>query len=488
MPDPAPAPGSRRIVVKFKSEVRLPHTADAIRVIPFLKAQLGIDWDALAELFPGIVWEPYFTGIHPAVLQKFDRLTPPNDPNPIALNSFFVIDNIKNHDRQKILAELRKLPKVETAYVEVGLAAPPSSADPLNINQNYQDDAPRGIGSRSFSDLTGCLGAGIGFVDLEQGWKLDHEDLKDAAIPAPIWGENRRAIDHGTAVLGIIAATAGNPFGGKGIAPAASANVVSILKPGILDRAFTALAILHAACAMLPGDLLLIEHQIYASETDFRTVPVEADLATFHVIRALTLMGIHVVEAAGNGTVNLDEFKDSRGLEIFNTSVRDSGAILVAAAKSADYDREPTTNFGSRVNCFAWGDGILTTWSNSSGTTSDYKLDFGQTSGASAIVAGAAILLLSWRKQTTGTTFSVRQLRELLSDSTLNTPSKDRFKDRIGYMPNLMAIRNNIETLDALVMEQQLKEMAARANGKSTAKILAKSARRIRKTLPKRSR
>ena len=49
-------------------------------------------------------------------------------------------------------------------------------------------------------------GAGIGFVDLEQGWTLDHEDL-----PAniPVIGPGQQFPQwtwHGTAVLGIVAA------------------------------------------------------------------------------------------------------------------------------------------------------------------------------------------------------------------------------------------------------------------------------------------
>src|SRR5262249_52764683 len=55
-----------------------------------------------------------------------------------------------------------------------------------------------------------CEGQGIGVVDLEQGWRLSHEDLA-ARAPTPISGVNhdgsRGYMDnYGTAVLGDIAA------------------------------------------------------------------------------------------------------------------------------------------------------------------------------------------------------------------------------------------------------------------------------------------
>jgi hypothetical protein len=81
-----------------------------------------------------------------------------------------------------------------------------SDDDPLSANQGYLSAAPEGIDAR-FA-WTQADGSGIGFVDLEQAWTLDHEDLPS---PIPVIGtgsflQTPEWIAHGTAVLGILAA------------------------------------------------------------------------------------------------------------------------------------------------------------------------------------------------------------------------------------------------------------------------------------------
>lgn len=52
----------------------------------------------------------------------------------------------------------------------------------------------------------GAHGTGVQFIDGEQGWLLNHEDLL-AGIRL-IHGQNRqRSFGHGAAVLGVVAAT-----------------------------------------------------------------------------------------------------------------------------------------------------------------------------------------------------------------------------------------------------------------------------------------
>jgi hypothetical protein len=65
---------------------------------------------------------------------------------------------------------------------------------------------------------------------------------------------------------------------------------------------------------------------------------------------------------------------------------------------------------------------------------------FGGTSGATAIVAGAAVLLQSWAKKYRGGPFDPATLRGLLSNPYLNTPSAQPLNDRIGVMPDLTKI------------------------------------------------
>ncbi|MBA2483749.1 MAG: peptidase, partial [Nitrosomonas sp.] len=81
-----------------------------------------------------------------------------------------------------VAEELRSRSTVETAYVEGGTTPPPlnPSDDPRSTNQGYLDAAPGGIDARAI--WTTADGSGIGFVDLEQGWTLNHEDLAAANI------------------------------------------------------------------------------------------------------------------------------------------------------------------------------------------------------------------------------------------------------------------------------------------------------------------
>ena len=99
------------------------------------------------------------------------------------------------------------------------------------------------------------------------------------------------------------------------------------------------------------------------------------------------------------------------------------------------------SNYGSRVDCFGWGESIDTTGDGWTGnTTTAYTSGFGGTSGASPIVAGAAVLLQAWGAAHTGSRYSPAAVRACLSLPVLNTPSQTPSTDRIGVMPNLRTI------------------------------------------------
>ena len=81
------------------------------------------------------------------------------------------------------------------------------------------------------------------------------------------------------------------------------------------------------------GDVILIEQQMCVCGRTCNAQcsgcgPVEWQQATFDAISLATAQGISVVEAAGNGAVQLDA-PDCLGL--FDRNVRDSGAIIVGA-------------------------------------------------------------------------------------------------------------------------------------------------------------
>lgn len=345
----------------------------------------------------------------------------------------------------ELAKELDARDDVETAYVEGGPTPPPVNAgdDPRSGNQGYLDAAPSGIDARWAWGMTD--GAGIGFVDLEQGWTLNHEDLAAAGITI-ISGVSQAYHGHGTAVLGEVVAV-DNTRGGVGIAPAASARVVSQYRTSTSYS--TAAAIISAADAMSPGDVLLLEAQTTAAGSSTSYLPVEVEQAVFDAIRDAVDAGIVVVEAAGNGGNDLDDWTDASGRHLLkpgDDDFRDSGAIMVGAASSAaPHSRLSFSNHGSRIDCYAWGQNVDTTGDGWTGTsTTAYTGSFGGTSGASPIVTGAAVLLQSWRKARKGQPFDPATVRVWLS-SAINTASADPATDRIGVMPNLRAIFDRIE-------------------------------------------
>ena len=173
---------------------------------------------------------------------------------------------------------------------------------------------------------------------------------------------------HGTAVLGEVASV-DNTRGCIGIAPRVATRVVSEWRTA--SNYNTADAIASAAAVMAAGDVLLLEAQTAYPGYGNNYVPVEVYDATFDAIRAAVDQGIIVVEAAGNGSVDLDAFQTTAGKRILNRSsadFRDSGAILVGAAVSAGpHERSGFSNFGSRIDCFGWGDSITTCGDGGSG-------------------------------------------------------------------------------------------------------------------------
>lgn len=439
VPEPAQEPGaSRRVVVKFRPDAKLRNAAEAR---DRLDEASEPQWRALEKASPGIVLEPYFSTLGQGAREGMDA-PPPGRGDALAplIASYFGVVCPPGVDPDQVSRTLADWPSVEAAYVEAGPTPPPLNpgANPRNANQRYEDAAPVGIDARWIWPVAD--GSGVGFVDVEQGWTLNHEDLIAANIGL-ISGVNQAYRGHGTAVLGEVVAV-DNTLGGMGIAPLVRARVVSQYRTAANYN--TADAILSAASVMSPGDVMLIEAQTtHPNVAGF--VPVEVEQATFDAIRAATAMGIVVVEAGANGSVDLDTFRDSNNKRILNRSdpdFRDSGAILVGAASgSVPHGRLNFSNHGSRVDCYAWGEGIDTAGDGWTGNlTNTYTGDFGGTSGATPIVAGAALLLQSWRVRQGLRPFTTAAMRALLTDPGLNTPSASPGADRIGVMPNLRAI------------------------------------------------
>jgi hypothetical protein len=374
------------------------------------------------------------------------------------LNNFYIFTFDSPSQRGVDLAnELLALDIVEIAYLQAAGTTPGPCIDVAPVtpswvaNQTYLDPAPTGLDAEyAWAYHAGGDGWGPGYwvADLEWEWCYTHEDLP-IAITDVLNGNNGSNVDfmnHGTAVLGEIGACA-NAYGMTGITPDVT------LKMCDFDSELSWAANVQEADAWLvSGEIMLLEIHILGPDSglicpcncgQFEYVPVEWDVATYNAISTATANGIIVVEAAGNGSMNLDSAIYGGW---FNPA-HDSGAIMVGAGVPGSHSPECWTNSGARVNVHGWGSSIYTTGygflSSQAGCPQDYDNGFGGTSGASPMIVGASAALQGISKLKYGVTLSPAQMRTTLPVG--GTPQGAPLTRNIGPMPDLVDAINWIE-------------------------------------------
>lgn len=315
---------------------------------------------------------------------------------------------------------------------------------PPHPEQGHLGPAPLGLDARFAHGVPGGDGAGQSVVCLDWGWNLQHEALA-AHAPRLISGVNHSRFHHGTASLGVVVARGAGPC--VGVAPGVAA--VRCVSPWREGGGYsTARAIADAVAAMAFGDVLLVNGQTH--HLGRRNMPVEVLPPVFAAIAAATAAGVLVVEAAGNGEADLDAVTDEAGQRFLDRGgggLRDSGALLVAAATAEQpHRRMGATSYGSRVDCFGWGGQVFTLSTDPAGAQSGYG-DFGGTSSAAPMIAGAALALQGMAQAASGRRLSPAQLRAALSDPATGTSPPEPSRERIGVMPDLRALSRRVAAL-----------------------------------------
>ena len=371
----------------------------------------------------GVEAAPAADGLHSA-----RRLTLAMDPTLNPRSVIFDLSQIP--ELAKVSEARRPSPPSHPAVAKAGL-----------LPQPHLGPAPHGIGAVAAHERRGGRGQGMRFIDLESGWNLRHVDLLDLNIGQPLYGVSRNDREHGTAVLGVVAARGKRAGSVIGIAPGLKrANVISpLLKPPSSKR-YIMDSIKLAAKHLSFGDVLLIEAQI--SHHGVGDIPAEVVPGLAKAIRGAVNRGIVVIEPAGNKRASLDELEvdGRRMLDVDWKNFKDSGAILVAAATAdVPHRRHRDTSFGRRVDCYGWGERVVTCGGRAGNGVTDHTDEFSGTSAAAAMVAGIALCVQGMAKAKHGKPFDPLRLRDILRDPANGTLPKKGEKG-IGVMPDLAKI------------------------------------------------
>ena len=290
--------------------------------------------------------------------------------------------------------------------------------------QGYLHDSPVGVWADSAWTFAGGKGAGVKVLSLEWGWLFTHEDLK----PPFHYGNDQGPSDHGTAVIGIVGGQH-NGYGINGMAPDAEIGAIHLgdLAGGILE----------AISVLAPGDLYNMSIQVGGPES---WMPTEWWPDCFAAIQTGAALGVICLEAAGNGSVNLD---DPRYGDYFDRRVRDSGAIMAGAGTPNGLDGEWFTNHGERVSLQGWGSSVVTTCCGDlQGGDPEvlYTAGFNGTSSATPILSGTVASFQGQAKALFGSPLTPALMEEILS--VTGTPYNGAKK--IGERPNLAAARERL--------------------------------------------
>lgn len=450
------------IVVKFKEGTRVRLRAGALRFEDGALAQtertllarqglastrVASDVSAANALLAGAGLERLFDRDE-AELERDKARGEANRAEELAdLNLYFGV-RVDPAAQAALIDRLNAIDSVELAYAppmpeDAAIDAPPVTGS-YTASQDYVNAAPVGIDARYARTVQGGAGLGVKVIDIENGWHSEHEDAPPIFTTSGEVGIS----NHGTAVMGVIAAVE-NGYGMTGAASDVKFGVAAVKNkaPGATTATRSvARAVNTAAASLSAGDVILIEQHGKGPDSgltctcncdQFEYVAMENWQAEFDAMQAATALGINVVEAAGNGSMNLDApIYGGR----FDRAQRDSGAIIVGAGTSnGGRAAQCWTNHGSRVDLQGWGDSVATlgygTLAKLNGEDANqwYASGFSGTSSASPIVVSAVAAVQGARiahGHGVATPSAMRSL--LVTTGTAQVGTK-----QIGPLPNL---------------------------------------------------
>lgn len=421
------------------------------------------DLDSVLTRYPGTRATRLFDGVSEEQHRRSRQEAETRSGKPQAdLNGYFRLHTGPTTDVAALVDALNTLDIVEFANpAPLPVELPQlSTTDSFVGEQGYRrGTSSGGVDADYAQGVPGGKGENIAITDVEYSWNTSHEDLAKARLPGTLLATGTpcdpfNSTDHGTAVLGELVGDA-NEFGVTGLVPSATmhtANVSSVGATGTCGYNVAA-AINLASTNSAPGDVILIEQQVggpnYVKGSDqFGMVAAEYDKPIWTAIQQATSRGVIVVEAAGNGSQDLDDPIYTSQSKKQDLS-QDSGAIMVGAGAapfcgtSSPRSRLSFSTYGTRVNLQGWGQCVTTTGYGALlnlAPNATYTATFSGTSSASPIVAAAAASLSStYKARNYGHAPNPLWVRSVLvatgTAQDLTTPGV--LAGRIGPLPNL---------------------------------------------------
>lgn len=409
----------------------------------------------LAKELAGGKWRPLHPDVPEAKLDEWRQTAQRSLGKAVAdLNTQTELELPPGMDAATACDLLNALDIVEIAEPMPAPMEPPLPPS-YESSQSYLQAPTTGIGAFDAWNVLAATGAGVKIADVEYSWNSAHQDLPTVTLIGPTPVDPFNDNNHGTAVIGELAAKR-NGWGTTGGAHNAT---IYFSAANTSSGYNVATAITRVLSTLGPGDVILIEQQIagplYTGSppgTQTGLVPVEWFSGYYNAIVTAVGNGITVVEAAGNGSQNLDSstYSTGNGGHWPFLPQNDSGAIIVGAGaagvggSSTARSRLWFSNYGSTVDLQGWGESVVTTGYGdryqAEGVNLRYTSTFSGTSSASPIVASACALLQEAYKDRQGTALLPAAVKLTLRQTgSPQTSGGNPASQNIGPLPNVAA-------------------------------------------------
>ena len=333
---------------------------------------------------------------------------------------------------------------------------------PLGLNQTYgfidsgfsgggiDVDGMVAFASGVGVDPTSVLGSRTVVGVIDNSAIIDHVDLvgqvtvepgQTVLVPAPGTSAFINA-DHGTAILGILVARDDGPgveAGIKGLLPQAQAiffPAVTIAQGGRL-----ASAMISAAESLADGDVLCIPLEFGSGFT------IASDAVVNQLLNVVDSLGTTVVIPAGNGGFEVQS-AETTAIVVgaswpgFQTPVPFGSTMNITNIATAltpsqnpypgnNYCRWRTSNWATTIgsggiDVSGWGTAICTLgvgslYSNGTSRTENYQANFGETSGACAMIAGLVGSMNGFAEALFGASIGTPAIRNILNNNATDS-------------------------------------------------------------------